>query len=67
MCFFSTKDVAKRLQMRPDRLQKAIWLGEVEQPQKSPAGDFLWTEKDIISAAWSLHQSHLLGGGPHAA
>lgn len=61
--YYSTREVAKKLKVQPDRLQKAIWLGKVDSPIKSPSGDFLWTEKDIERAAWALNRFSVLQGG----
>ena len=57
----STREAAQRLGMRPDLLQRAIWLGRVQAPAKSPSGDYLWTESDIERAAWAMHRQHVLG------
>jgi len=57
--YYSTRDAAKKLKVKPDRLQKAIWLGKVDSPIKSPSGQFLWTEKDIEKASWVLHHRSL--------
>jgi len=60
MVYYSTRDVAKFLKIKPDRLQKAIWLVMIDCPQRSPSGTFLWTLKDIEKAAWALHLTHVL-------
>ena len=52
--FYSTRDVAKILGIRPDNLSRIIWLGRLDPPTKSPSGDFLWTERDIERASWVL-------------
>ena len=52
--FYSTRQVAVLLAIKPDTLQKAIWQGRVNPPPKSPSGQYLWTITDIESAAWSL-------------
>ncbi len=54
MEFYSTKQVAKMLNLRPDVISKAIWQGRIEPPVKSPSGNFLWTEWDIQLASWAL-------------
>jgi hypothetical protein len=59
--FYSTRQVAVFLGMgiRPDTIQKAIWQGRLDPPQKSPSGSFLWTERDIERASWALlHKSY---------
>jgi len=48
--YFSTREVAKILSVRPDNLSRAIWLGRISQPAKSPSGNYLWTEKDITDS-----------------
>ena len=55
--FSSTKQVAKVLGVKPDLLSKAIWLVRVKAPVKGPGGAYLWTGKDIESAAWALGKS----------
>ncbi len=52
--YYSTRQVAAMLGMRPDTLAKAIWQGRVTPPQKSPSGNFLWTDADINKASWVL-------------
>ena len=52
--YYSTKQVAAKLNIRPDTLQKAVWLNRVEAPIKAPSGAFLWTDKDIQRASWAL-------------
>lgn len=52
--FYSTRQVAGFLVIKPDTLQKAIWQLRVEAPQKGPSGNYLWTTKDIERAAWIL-------------
>ena len=52
--FYSTRQVAELLHIKPDTLSKAIWQGRIEQPTKSPSGNYLWTIKDIEHAAWVL-------------
>ena len=54
--FFSTKQVASILILKPDYISKAVWQGRVEPPAKSPSGNYLWTIKDVESAAWVLHR-----------
>ena len=63
MTFKSTREAAQRLGMRPDLLQRAIWLGRVQAPAKSPSGDYLWTEADVERAALALHRPEALEGG----
>ncbi len=52
--FYSTRQVARFLRIKPDTLQKAIWQGRVDPPAKSPSGNFLWTEADIDRTSWVL-------------
>lgn len=63
MRFFSTREVAKRLGLRPHTLTAAIWNGRVDPPSKSPGGEYLWTDKDIERAAWALHRTAEFFGG----
>jgi len=52
--YYGTKDVARLLGIRPDALSRAIWIGRIDAPAKSPSGNYLWTTKDIERAAWVL-------------
>ncbi|MEN6307989.1 MAG: hypothetical protein ABFD91_09565 [Anaerohalosphaeraceae bacterium] len=51
---YSTRQVAAILQIKPQRLQTAVWDGTVMSPEKSPAGNFMWSIAEIESAAWAL-------------
>ena len=50
----STRDVARFLNVRPDRVSKMVWLGKIPEPGRSPSGDFLWGEEDIRRACRAL-------------
>jgi len=63
--YASTRQVAQRLKMRPDTLVRAVWQGTVNPPSKSPSGAYLWTERDIESAACALHRTAFLRGVDH--
>lgn len=52
--YYSTRQVSKCLGVRPDMLQKAIWQGRLDAPEKSPSGNYLWTTEDINRASWQL-------------
>jgi hypothetical protein len=52
--YYSTRQVAGFLNIKPDTLSKAIWQGRFDPPAKSPSGHFLWTEQDIERASWVL-------------
>jgi|GEM_PF-1476069 len=54
MSLYSTRQVAAMLEIRPDALSRAIWVNRIHSPQKSPSGDFLWTDADIQHASWVL-------------
>ncbi len=57
--FYSTRQVAGLLGIKPDTLQKAIWQNRVIPPTKSPSGSYLWTLSDIERASWVLlHQAY---------
>lgn len=56
MAFFSTRQVAEIFQIKPDMLSRAVWLGKVKPPLKSPQGSYLWNLKDIEAAAWAMHR-----------
>jgi hypothetical protein len=53
--FYSTRQVAKILNVKPDTLNKAVWQNRINPPLKSPSGNYLWTVKDVEHAAWVLH------------
>ena len=56
--FYSTRQVAKLLGIKPDTLQKAIWTGRATPPEKSPSGQYLWVKADIERISWALlHRS----------
>ncbi|MFC1739476.1 hypothetical protein ACFL1G_10570 [Planctomycetota bacterium] len=52
--FFSTKQVASILILKPDYISKAVWQERIEAPAKSPSGNYLWMIKDIERASWVL-------------
>ena len=52
--FYSTRQVAGILGIKPDTLQKAIWSRRATPPEKSPSGQYLWTDADIERASWAL-------------
>ena len=54
MRFYSTREVAGLLEIKPDTLAKAIWQGRVNPPMKGPSGQYLWTLRDIERASWVL-------------
>lgn len=56
MHYLSTRQVAKLLDISVSLLTKAVWSSRVDPPQKSPSGNFLWTQEDIERAAWILHR-----------
>ena len=57
--FYSTRQVAGLLNIKPDTLAKAIWQRRVNAPVKGPSGQYLWTLRDIEHASWVLlHKSY---------
>ena len=63
MDYQSTRQAAKTLGIRPDALARAVWIGRLDPPEKSPSGDFLWTQQDIDRASWVLlHRSYISHG-----
>jgi hypothetical protein len=50
----STREVAGLLGLPVSRLTRALWLRQFVVPTKSPAGDYLWTRKDMERASWAL-------------
>ncbi len=57
MDYLSTRQVARLLGVSVSLLTKAVWCGRVDPPQKSPSGNFLWTEADV-EHAWSVLKPH---------
>lgn len=60
MSYLSTRQVAAILDVRPNRLQLAIWDGRIPAPIKGPGNAFLWTDSDIESASRILLQKPYL-------
>ena len=56
MEYRSTRQVAKLLGVRLGILTRAAWSGQVQPPEKSPSGAFLWTAADIERASWVLRR-----------
>ncbi|MHC4172110.1 MAG: hypothetical protein ACYTBX_15015 [Planctomycetota bacterium] len=55
--YYSSLQVAKMLNIHPSRLSRAVWIGKIEQPAKSPGkGVFLWTRDDINRASLVLRK-----------
>ncbi len=50
----STRQVAELLGLPVSKLARALWLRRFYPPQKSPAGDYLWTQQDVERACWAL-------------
>ena len=61
MAYKSTREVARVLGINPSRLSRAVWTGRLQEPQRGPSGNFLWTEKDIRRASWALLHRDLDG------
>ena len=49
--FYSTREVARLIGVKPGTVGKAIWAGNIPTPHKGPGGAFLWTPADIDRAA----------------
>jgi hypothetical protein len=49
-----TRELARMLGLPPDRLNRLIWQGKLDEPQRGPGGCFCWSEADIRHAAWVL-------------
>jgi hypothetical protein len=59
MGYLSTRQAAQALGLRPDALSRAVWIGKVDAPLKSPAGDYMWDEAAINRASWAiLHREY---------
>ena len=54
MHYLSTRQVARLLDISVSLLTKAVWSGRVDPPQKSPSGNFLWTQEDVERTSWAL-------------
>jgi hypothetical protein len=55
----STRQVAALLGISVAKLTREVWLGRIQAPQKSPAGDHLWGRKDDERACWMLRHQDL--------
>jgi hypothetical protein len=51
---WSTRQVARLLEIPPDRLSKAIWGNRIEAPGKGPGGAYVWGRDDILRAGWVI-------------
>jgi len=55
MMFLSTRQVARILDISINKIQRACWLNQIDPlPQKTPAGNFLWSIEDVNRASWVL-------------
>lgn len=54
MRYRSTREAARTLGITPNALNRAIWEGRVNAPEKGPGGAYLWTREDIEHASWVL-------------
>jgi hypothetical protein len=63
MEILSTVQVARELGVRPDRINRAIWLGELKPPIKGPGGSFLWEHDDIERLKMLLSRKATIAGG----
>ena len=50
----STREVARLLGISVSRLSRAVWVGRIAPPARSPSGNFLWHHDDIERASWVL-------------
>ena len=61
--FWSTRQAALKIGVKPDTLNKAIWQNRISPPPKGPSGCYLWTDEDINRASWALvHRAYESGG-----
>ena len=54
MGFLSTREAARVLGINPSRLSRAVWTGRIQEPERGPSGNFLWTTDDLRRASWAL-------------
>ena len=54
MVYMNTREAARKLNINPSRLSRAIWTGRVKPPMKGPGLAYLWTNSDIERAALVL-------------
>lgn len=50
----STRQVAAILGVSVSKLTREVWLGRIQAPPKSPAGDHLWGREDVERACRAL-------------
>lgn len=56
--FYSTREVAKLLDVSISRLKTAVWDGRIDPPTTGPGRAYLWLSDDIQRASWVLrHKS----------
>jgi len=54
--FYSTREVARIINVNVAALSHAVWDGRIEPPARSPSGSFLWTRQDIQRASSALRR-----------
>jgi len=54
MRYFTTLEAARRLGVSINKLQRAIWLDQIDKPQKGPGGAYLWDNEALNRASWQL-------------
>lgn len=54
MRYFTTLEAARRLGISISKLQRAIWLGKIDKPERGPGGAYLWDEAALDRASWQL-------------
>lgn len=54
MRYFTTLEAARRLGVSINKLQRAIWLGQIDKPQRGPGGAYLWDDEALNRASWQL-------------
>ena len=56
MKYFSSREVARMLGIKPSKLSRAVWDERIKPPTKAPGGAFLWDEDDVERASWVLRK-----------
>ena len=54
----NTKGAAELLGVRPPALQRAVWDGRIEAPEKF-GRSYIWRRQQLEQAAWALHRKPL--------
>ena len=58
--FMTTRQAAERLGIKIGWLSMIVYRRMVQEPQRGPSGQFLWTEKDIARVRKTLNKQTIV-------